>query len=156
MNPRIINAAFAVLRTLFPIIGICYLVFESREVFVVRQLSNITLFVAFFMIGNLQMVTSRALVRTTKRRAGIQAAQLAGIMFIATLFAAVDAALDAFFSQYNLSTSWPISFLLFLLGWLCNSTAVIFAVVSMNRFISILSDFIQSSVTDLEVISSDP
>ena len=30
------------------------------------------------MIGNLQMVTSRALVRTTKRRAGIQAVQLAG------------------------------------------------------------------------------
>lgn len=150
-----IKAALTVLRILFPIIGIGYLVIESREVFVVRQLSNLTLFVAFFMFANLQMVTSRALLRTAKRRAGIKAAQLAGIMFIATLFAAVDAALDSFFSQYNLSSNWSIGFSLFLLGWLCNSTAVIFAVVSMHRFIDILSNFIQSSITELEVISSD-
>ncbi|WP_114992935.1 hypothetical protein [Synechococcus sp. UW179A] len=155
MKPLVINAAFAALRILFPIIGIGYLTIESREVFVVRQLSNLTLFVAFFMIANLQMVTSRALLRTTQRRAGIKAAQLAGIMFIATLFAAVDAALDAFFSQYNVSANWPIGFSLFFLGWLCNSTAVVFAVVSMHRFIGILNNFIQSSVTELEVISSN-
>ena len=148
-----IKTAFTVLRILFPIVGISYVVIESREVFVVRQLSNLTLFVAFFMIANFQMSTSRALLRTTQHRAGSKAAQLAGIMFIATLFAGVDAALDTFFSQYDLSSNWPLAFSLFLLGWLCNSTAVIFAVVSMHQFIGILSNFIQSSITGLEDIS---
>ena len=106
------------------------------------------------MIANFQMSTSRALLRTTQHRAGTKAAQLAGIMFIATLFAGVDAALDTFFSQYDLSSNWPLAFSLFLLGWLCNSTAVIFAVVSMHQFIGILSNFIQSSVTGLEDYSS--
>ena len=154
LNPLSIKTAFTVLRILFPVVGISYVVIESREVFVVRQLSNLTLFVAFFMIANFQMSTSRALLRTTQHRAGTKAAQLAGIMFIATLFAGVDAALDTFFSQYDLSSNWPLAFSLFLLGWLCNSTAVIFAVVSMHQFIGILSNFIQSSVTGLEDNSS--
>ena len=64
--------------------------------------------------------------------------------------AAVDAALDAFFSHYNLSTNWPIGFSLFLLGWLCNLTAVLFALVSMHRFIGILSNFVQSPITELD------
>ncbi|WP_066906237.1 MULTISPECIES: hypothetical protein [unclassified Synechococcus] len=150
MNPLIINAAFTVLRILFPIVGIGYLVIESREVLVVRQLSNLTLFVAFFMFANLQMVTSRALLSTSQHRAGIKAAQLAGTMYIATFYAAVDAALDAFFSHYNLTTNWPIGFSLYLLGWLCNLTAVLFALVSMHRFIGILSNFVQSPITELD------
>ena len=98
LNPLMINTAFAVLRFLFPIAGFAYLAIESREIFTVRQLSNLTLFFALFMIANFQMSTSRALLRTNKRREGIRAAQIAGIMFVATLFAALDAAIDASFN----------------------------------------------------------
>jgi len=155
LNPLIINTAFAVLRFLFPIAGLAYLAIESREIFTVRQLSNLTLFFALFMIANFQMSTSRALLRTNKRREGIRAAQIAGIMFMATLFAALDAALDAFFSQYNLSSMGIIGYLLFTLGWLCSSTAVIFAVISMHRFIDILRTFVLSSISELEAMPAN-
>ena len=150
MNPFIVNSAFHILRFLFPVTGVAYLVIESQEVFTVRQLTNLTLFFAFFMIANFQMATGRALLRTNKRREGIRAVQIAGIMFMATLFAALDAALDAFFNQYNLSSLGAVGYFLFLLGWLCNSTAVVFAVVSMHQFIDILRNFIQSPISELD------
>lgn len=50
------------------------------------------------MIANFQMATERALLRTNKWREGIRADQIAGIMFVATLFAALDAAIDASFN----------------------------------------------------------
>ena len=138
------------LRVLLLAIGVGYLAVESREIFALRQLTSFTVFVAFFMMANFQMGVSRAMLRTTKRRAGFKAAQVGGIMFIATLFAAVDAALDVFFSQLSLSPNTPAPLVLFVVGWLCNSAAVAYALVSMYRFIPLLSDFITAPVHCLD------
>ena len=150
MNRLSINIAFAILRVLLPIIGIGYLAIESREIFALRQLTSYTVFVALFMMANFQMSVSRALIWTTKRKAAFQAAQIGAIMFTGTLFAAIDAALETFFSQLDIYPNTPSILLLFLLGWLCNSAAIIFALISMHRFIPLLNDLIQASTKKLD------
>ncbi len=45
-----------------------------------------------------------------------------------------------------------IGYLLFTFGWLCSSTAVIFAVISMHRIIDILRTFVLSFIGELEAI----
>ena len=71
-------------------------------------------------------------------------------MFIGTLFAAIDAALDAFFSQLDVLPKTPLILFLFLLGWICNSVAIVFGLISMDRFIPLLNKFIQLPVKKLD------
>ena len=71
-------------------------------------------------------------------------------MFIGTLFSAIDAALDAFFSQLNILPRSPLILFLFLLGWLCNSAAIIFGLISMDRFIPLLNELIQTPIEKLD------
>ena len=150
LNRLAINTCLAVLRVLLPLIGIAYLVVESREIFELRQLTSFTVFVFLFMMANFQMGVSRALIRTAKRKSGFRAFQIGGLMFIGTLFAAIDAALDAFFSQLDVLPKTPLILFLFLLGWVCNSVAVVFGLISMDRFIPLLNKFIQSPIKKLD------
>ena len=150
LNRFVINASLVALRTLLPLIGIAYLVVESREIFELRQLTGFTVFVFLFMMASFQMGVSRALMRTTKRNSGFRAAQVGGLMFIGTLFAAIDAAIDAFFSQLDVLPKTPLILFLFLLGWVCNSVAVVYGLISMNRFIPLLNEFIQSPIKKLD------
>ena len=150
MNHQAINASLTVLRILLPTIGIAYLVIESREIFELRQLTSFTVFVFLFMMANFQNGVSRALIRTAKRKSGFRASQISGLMFIGTLFSAIDAALDAFFSQLNILPRSPLILLLFLLGWLCNSAAIVFGLISMDRFIPLLNELIQTPIEKLD------
>ena len=92
------------------------------------------------MIANFPIATERALLRTNKWREGIRADQIAGIMFVAILSAALDAAIDESFNQYNLSLLQAIGYFLF--GLLCHSTVLVFAVVSIHHLIDILKNFV--------------
>lgn len=127
-----------------------YLAIESREIFELRQITSFTVFVFLFMMTNIQMGVSRALIYTTKRKSGFKAAQTGGLMFIGTLFAAIDAALDTFFRQLNVLPNTPLILFLFLLGWLCNSAAVVFGLISMDRFIPLLNEFVLAPTKNLD------
>ena len=102
------------------------------------------------MMANFQMGVSRALMKTAKRKSAFRAAQIGGLMFIGTLFAAIDAALDAFFGQLDMLPKTPLVLFLFLLGWVCNSVAIVFGLISMDRFIPLLNKFIQSPIKRLD------
>jgi len=145
-----INTSVTALRILLPMIGMAYLAIESREIFELRQLTSFTMFVFLFMMANFQMGVSRALLGTTKRKSGFRAFQSVGLMFVGTLFAAIDAALDTFFDQLNLLQNTPIIIFLFILGWLCNSAAVVFGLISMDRFIPLLNEIIQAPIKKLD------
>jgi len=150
LNRVALNASLTALRILLPLIGIAYLVIESREIFELRQLTSFTVFLFLFMMANFQMGVSRALIQTAKRKSAFKASQIGGLMFIGTLFAAIDAALDAFFSQLDVLPKTPLILFLFLLGWVCNSAAVVFGLISMDRFIPLLNEFIQSPIKKLD------
>ena len=131
-------------------IGMAYLAIESREIFELRQLTSFTVFVFLFMMANFQMGVSRAMMGTTKRKLGFRTFQTGGLMFIGTLFAAIDAALDTFFGQLDIMQNTPVIVFLFLLGWLCNSAAVVLGLISMDRFIPLLNEIIQASIQTLD------
>lgn len=65
-------------------------------------------------------------------------------MFIATLFSALDAALDTIIKDFALSRTDPVAVVLFVSGWLINLLAVLMAVVSMHRFLPVLKAMVQA------------
>ena len=75
---------------------------ESREIFELRQIRSITLFVGLSVVGNFQMSVCRALIKTSEQRLGFKAAHAAGLMLIAALFSSVDAAVDVFLNAINI------------------------------------------------------
>ena len=122
---------------------------ESREIFELRQITSVTLFVGLSVVGNLQMSVGRALIKTSEQRLGFKAAQAAGLMLIAALFSSVDAAVDVFLNAINIEEKNLLIFLLFLGGWVCNVVAVLIACISVQRFLPLLQRFLQASPDEL-------
>ena len=75
---------------------------ESREIFELRQITSITLFVGLSVVVNFQMSVGRTLIKTSEQRLGFKAAQAAGLMLIAALFSSVDAAVDVFLNAIKI------------------------------------------------------
>ena len=63
----------SILRVVLPILGAGFLVMESREIFELRQITSITLFVGLSVVVNFQMSVGRALIKTSEQRLGFKA-----------------------------------------------------------------------------------
>ena len=132
------------LRLLIPLLGIGFLIREGQEVFALRQLTSITLFASFYLVANYQMAVGRTMSGMDKAKLAGRAARSSGLMFIATLFSALDAALDTIIKDFALSRTDPVAVVLFVSGWLINLLAVLMAVVSMHRFLPVLKAMVQA------------
>ena len=70
-------------------------------------------------------------------------------MFIATIFSAIDAALDSLMKGFSISQSGGLAVPMFLIDWLINLFAVVLAVVSLFRFLPVLAVMLQGSAQEL-------
>ena len=126
-----------------------FLIQEGREVFQLRQLTSITLFASFYLVAGYQLSVGRTLSRMARMELAGESVRSSGQMFIATIFSAIDAALDSLMKGFSISQSGGLAVPMFLIDWLINLFAVVLAVVSLLRFLPVLAVMLQGSAQEL-------
>ena len=126
-----------------------FLIQEGREVFQLRQLTSITLFASFYLVAGYQLSVGRTLSRMARMELAGESVRSSGQMFIATIFSAIDAALDSLMKGFSISQSGGLAVPMFLIDWLINLFAVVLAVVSLFRFLPVLAVMLQGSTQEL-------
>ena len=126
-----------------------FLIQEGREVFQLRQLTSITLFASFYLVAGYQLSVGRTLSRMARMELAGESVRSSGQMFIATIFSAIDAALDSLMKGFSISQSGGLAVPMFLIDWLINLFAVVLAVVSLFRFLPVLAVMLQGSAQEL-------
>ena len=144
VEAALIVLSLTILRLLIPMLAIGFLIQEGREVFELRQLTSITLFASFYLVAGYQLAVGRTLNRMERMELAGEAAKSSGLMFIATIFSAIDAALDSLMKGLSISQSNGLAVPLFLIDWLINLFAVVLAVVSLLRFLPVLAVMLQA------------
>jgi hypothetical protein len=128
--------SIGLLRLLLWTVAVGYLLLESREVTSQRQLTQITVFAVFALVANLQLNLTRSLNGDHSLIQPIFQSALA--MFMASLFAMLDAASDYLFSTLRQSVSSGVLPTFILLGWMLNILSVALAIGSMELFLRCL------------------
>lgn len=133
----IIKMVIQATKSLIWIIGIAFITIEAREVFELRQISNIAFFAITLALASYQIASSDTLYEHSKLLSS-RAYQSSLTMYLASILSALDAALDQAIADSN--GSMTRSFLLvpvFILGWLLTSSAAILAIQSLCSFLDI-------------------
>ena len=149
VEAALIVLSLTILRLLIPMLAIGFLIQEGREVFELRQLTSITLFASFYLVAGYQLAVGRTLNRMERMELAGEAAKSSGLMFIATIFSAIDAALDSLMKGLSISQGNGLAVPLFLIDWLINLFAVVLAVVSLLRFLPVLAVMLQAPSKEL-------
>ena len=103
VEAALIVLSLTVLRVLIPLLAIDFLIQEGREVFELRQLTSITLFESFYLVSGYQLAVGRTLNRMARLELAGDATRNSALMFIATLFSGIDAALDSLMKGFSIS-----------------------------------------------------
>ena len=148
VEAALIVLSLTVLRVLIPILAIGFLIQEGREVFELRQLTSITLFASFYLVAGYQLAVGRTLNRMERVELAGEATRNSALMFIATLFSAIDAALDSLMKGFSISQTNGLAVPLFLIGWLVNLFAVVLAVISLIRFLPVVAVVLQRPIKE--------
>jgi len=121
------------------LLGATYLFLEAREVVAREQINNISFFALLFVLSSYQLSVSRNFLTLQHFKAAERCYESSSLMFIASLLAVFDAALDFLIgsikTDLNMAGPWPF---LFGLGWLINLVAVLLAIKSMEIFLPML------------------
>lgn len=121
------------------LLGATYLFLEAREVVAREQINNISFFALLFVLSSYQLSVSRNFLTLQHFKAAERCYESSSLMFIASLLAVFDAALDFLIgsikTDLNMAGAWPF---LFGLGWLINLVAVLLAIKSMEIFLPML------------------
>ena len=149
VEAALIVLSLTILRLLIPMLAIGFLIQEGREVFELRQLTSFTLFASFYLVAGYQLAVGRTLNRMERMELAGEAAKSSGLMFIATIFSAIDAALDSLMKGLSISQGNGLAVPLFLIDWLINLFAVVLAVVSWLRFLPVLAVMLQAPSKEL-------
>ena len=78
-----------------------------------------------------------------------EATRNSALMFIATLFSAIDAALDSLMKGFSISPTTGLVAPIFLIGWLVNLFAVVLALVSLIRFLPVVAVILQAPIKEM-------
>ena len=148
VEAALIALSLTTLRVLIPILAIGFLIREGREVFELRQLTSVTLFATFYLVAGYQLAVGRTLNRMARVELAGEATRNSALMFIATLFSAIDAALDSLMKGFSISQTNGLVVPLFLIGWLVNLFAVLLAVVSLIRFLPVVGVVLQGPIKE--------
>ena len=144
----LIVLSLTILRVLIPILAIGFLIQEGLEVFELRQLTSITLFASFYLVAGYQLAVGRTLTRMARVELAGEATRNSALMFLATLFSAIDAALDSLIQGFSISHTNGLAVPLFLIGWLVNLFAIVLAVISLIRFLPVVTMMLQAPVRE--------
>ena len=145
----LIVLSLTILRLLIPLLAIGFLIQEGREVFELRQLTSITLFASFYLVAGYQLAVGRTLNRMARLEIAGEATKCSVLMFIATIFSAIDAALDSLMKGFSISHTNGLVVPLFLFDWLINVFAVVLAVVSLLRFLPVIAVMMQAPTNEI-------
>ena len=148
VEAALIVLSLTVLRVLIPILAIGFLIQEGREVYELRQLTSITLFASFYLVAGYQLAVGRTLNRMDRVELAGEAMRNSALMFIATLFSAIDAALDSLVKGFSISHTDGLVVPIFLIGWLVNLFAVVLAVLSLIRFLPVVAVILQAPIKE--------
>ena len=148
VEAALIALSLTTLRVLIPILAIGFLIQEGREVFELRQLTSVTLFATFYLVAGYQLAVGRTLNRMARVELAGEATRNSALMFIATLFSAIDAALDSLMKGFSISQTNGLVVPIFLIGWLVNLFAVVLAVVSLIRFLPVVGVVLQGPIKE--------
>ena len=148
VEAALIVLSLTLLRVLIPILAIGFLIQEGREVFELRQLTSITLFASFYLVAGYQLAVGRTLNRMAREELAREATRNSALMFIATLFSAIDAALDSLIKGFSISHTTGLVAPIFLIGWLVNLFAVVLALVSLIRFLPVVAVILQAPIKE--------
>lgn len=131
--------------------GAGYLFMEAREVVATRQIANITIFALLFVLGSHQLSTSRLHLSLQRQAVAARCYRCSTLMFLASLMAVFDAALDFLISSLpaNILPS-PIWGSLFVLGWIVNLIAVLLAIRSMEGYLPVILEGLHPSMEELK------
>jgi len=130
--------SYGILRLLFWVVALAYLLLEAREVAAQRQLTQITVFAVLFLVASFQMSVARFLSATSDPTQARIVLQTSLAMFAASLFSVLDGALDHLFTSVSGSGAGLALPALYLLGWLVNLLSVVLALGSMELFLPAL------------------
>ena len=132
-----IQKTVQITKALTWVIGIAYIGIEVREVFELRQFTNIAFFAITLALASYQIASSDTLYEHSKKLSA-RAYQSSLTMYLASILSALDAALDQAIANFIGDLS--INFLLipvFVLSWLLTSSAAIIAIRSLCSFLDI-------------------
>jgi len=130
--------SYGVLRLLFWVVALAYLLLEAREVAAQRQLTQITVFAVLFLVAGFQMSVARFLSGASDPTQARIVLRCSLAMFSASLFSVLDGALDHLFTSVPGSVAGLALPALYLLGWLVNLLCVVLALGSMELFLPAL------------------
>ena len=134
--------------------GITFIVIEAREVFELRQITNVAFFAITLAFASYQVVSSESLYKHSKKLSS-RACKSSLTMYLASTLSALDAALDQAIAEF--SEVLDASFLLipvFYLSWLITSSAAILAIRSLCSFLDIFPIALASK-NDWEFLSPE-
>lgn len=122
-----------ILRLLLWAVAVAYLLLEAREVASQRQLTHITVFAVLVLVANFQINLARHLPSNHEEMDPLIQASLA--MFVASLFAMLDGALDYLLASFQGGMAPQLLPAFYLLGWGVNLLSVVLAIGSMEVFL---------------------
>ena len=144
LNPR---AWLLIGRVLAWVLAIALLIAETREVFELRQLTQLTQFALIFLLAQYQLSTA-IYYKTIDDLLAVKIKQCSSQMFLASVFAAADAALDQAVKSIKVALEGNVDLLvrpLFLLGWLINLAMIVLALSAFDRFMRLLAHELEQS-----------
>jgi hypothetical protein len=131
------------------LVGAGYLFMEAREVVATRQIANITIFALLFVLGSHQLSTSRLHLSLDRLAVAARCYRCSTLMFLASLMAVFDAALDFLIGSLPAShLPGPIWESLFVLGWFVNLIAVLLAIRSMEHYLPVIFEGLNPRLED--------
>lgn len=133
-----IRLAIRITKLLAWIIGIIFLAIELREVFQLRQLTNIAFFAISLALASFQIACSDTLYEYSKALS-YRAYQCSLTMFLASILSVLDAAIDQAIKDFlgSLNANFLLA-AVFILSWILTATAALIAVQSLCSFLDIL------------------
>jgi hypothetical protein len=135
---RLLLGTCGLLRWLFWVAALGFLLVEAREVTAQRQLTQITVFAVLFLVASFQMSTARFLVASPDAGEAPSVMQSSLAMFAASLFSVLDGALDQLLVSLPGRVGLMAAPLLHGLNWAMNLLCVVLGLVSMELFLATL------------------
>ena len=140
-------------RGLIWLMAICFLIIETLGVFQFKQDTQVAVFALLFVLANFQLRVARS-YKSNDQELPFLKAKLASLqMFLASIFAVSDAALDLVIetllkgkiNSVNLFTG-----ALFVIGWFINLAMILLAIISFDRFMRLLSSDMSQLSHDID------
>ena len=134
-------------RVLAWVLAIALLIAETREVFELRQLTQLTQFALIFLLAQYQLSTA-IYYKTFDDVLAVKIKKCSSQMVLASVFAAADAALDQAVKSIKVVLEGNVDLLvrpLFLLGWLINLAMIVLALSAFDRFMRLLAQELETS-----------